>query len=263
MLAHCAHAHASFSASKYAHGSSILGPQGVTWTKRSGAGARNWASVASSSDGMRLAAADSFGCCIYTSSDQVTTLHVQGAGCGWTGFYLRWLAQLPLPSCAKPQHNWIRLDTIAYMIGAPLQGATWTERRPDSVDKFWLGVASSGDGLRLLAIPSGGLPGNQPSSKTSPCLFLSEDGGQSWKQVQCTGGWVAIAVSANGKRLFASNGGSILTSTDGTAWRPCGSLGVGNVFSLATSADGRHVLAASVDHALRLSDDVCASWVRL
>ena len=54
--------------------------------------------------------------------------------------------------------------------------------------------------------------------------------------------------------------GETIPSTDGNNWRPCGSLGVGNVYGLAASADGRRVLAASLNLAMLLSDDGCASW---
>lgn len=163
-----------------------------------------------------------------------------------------------LATLCQASARWAQLDTTDRTTGGTLQGATWTQRRPHPVDKFWNEVASSGDGLRLLAMPSG--YNTYPTSASSPCLFLSEDGGESWKQVKCTGGWGGIAVSADGNHLFASNGSSVLTSTDGNNWRPCGSLGVGNVYGLAASADGRRVLAASLNLAMLLSDDGCASW---
>lgn len=52
--------------------------QGVTWTKQNATSGRDWSVLASSSDGMRLAAGESFGGNIYTSSDGV-----RGLTYGW------------------------------------------------------------------------------------------------------------------------------------------------------------------------------------
>lgn len=126
--------------------------------------------------------------------------------------------------------------------------------------KAWQGLASSGDGMRLLAFAS-----NQtyPESNSGPCLYQSEDAGQSWRQVYCLGGWGSVAISADGRRLFATRSAGVFTSTDGSTWTRCGAVGDGFMESVAVSADGRHVLVASNAGVLLLSSDACSSWVSL
>lgn len=139
-----------------------------------------------------------------------------------------------------------------------LQGVTWQQRQADPVPKAWQGLASSGDGLRLLAAAA-----NQtsPASSSGPCLYLSKDGGESWQKKQCLGSWGGLAISADGSRLFAVRDGAVFTSTDGMTWKPCGAVGKGFISSLAVSADGQRVFAASDAPALLLSTDACATWV--
>ncbi len=118
-------------------------------------------------------------------------------------------------------------------------------------------LSSSGDGLRLLAAAT-----SQTFPKSIPgCLYLSKDGGNSWQKVQCLGSWGGLAISADGRRLFAGRDGAVLTSTDGLTWKPCGAVGKGFINSIAVSADGQRVFAASEAPTLLVSNDACATWV--
>ncbi len=139
-----------------------------------------------------------------------------------------------------------------------LQGVTWQQRQADPVPKAWQGLASSGDGLRLLAFAA-----NQtyPASNSGPCLYLSKDGGGTWQTVHCLGSWGSLAISADGRRLFAGRDSAVFTSTDGLTWTLCGAVGKGFISSIAVSADGRRVFAASEAPSLLLSNDACATWV--
>ncbi|KAL4441041.1 hypothetical protein ABPG77_010472 [Micractinium sp. CCAP 211/92] len=219
---------------------------GRNWTRRAASFRQIWwAATAASYDGMRLAAAaDFFGTGIITSSDRGVTWTKQNATSG---------------------RDWSVLasssDGMRLAAGESFGGNIYTSsdgRQADPVPKAWLSLASSGDGLRLLAAAA-----NQtsPASSSGPCLYLSEDGGESWRKKQCLGNWGSLAISADGSRLFAGRDGAVFTSSDGLTWKPCGAVGKGFISSLAVSADGQRVFAASDAPALLLSTDACASWV--
>lgn len=120
-------------------------------------------------------------------------------------------------------------------------GASWTKRNVAAGG--FTGIASSADGLRLVAIAA------FPSQ-----LYTSTDGGVSWmlQSAAPQEAWNTVASSADGKRLVAGGSGvqgQLYTSTDGgliwlsinnaptLAGHPVGWLGV------AASADGRFMVA--------------------
>lgn len=138
------------------------------------------------------------------------------------------------------------------------------ERRPQALLTSSASLAISGDGLRLVA-----------STSDSPCLQLSQDGGASWQQAACSGGWAAVAIAANGSRMFAgnSNARNIQTSSEGLSWSSCGIIAPGDqafrAFSIAASADGQRVTTAASPYTniysgtfVYTSTDSCATWVK-
>lgn len=81
---------------------------------------------------------------------------------------------------------------------------TWTQR---GAAREWSDVASSADGMRLVAASPQG-------------LYTSSDAGVTWTAREITQNWQGVASSADGAKLVATvYGGQIHTSTDaGVTW---------------------------------------------
>jgi hypothetical protein len=102
--------------------------------------------------------------------------------------------------------------------------------------QIWTGVASSADGINLVASGDGG-------------LWRSTDGGVTWlngSPPTPTGNWKAVASSADGTRLVAANGNNrIYTSTNSGADWLFNSLPIAKWVSVASSADGIKLVAGA------------------
>jgi hypothetical protein len=237
------------------------------------AGAREWRSIAASSDGQRLVATTLYGGSIYISKN---------AGISWT------------ESSGSGQRSWgeiassgdgMKLVTSAggnnggygSLFTSIDGGETWTERSGAGVGHEWQ-VASSTDGTRLVAAAQSDNDRENPGS----FLYTSQDGGVSWTKQESagTGEWSALASSGDGIRLTAarfnydsntySSETTLTTSSDsGLTWTskvaPAGFKWQG--FGLASSSDGLNlvtILASPVNgaYAIAISTDGGESWVR-
>jgi hypothetical protein len=186
----------------WSHGTNLVGgaiyisqDSGGTWA-RSSAPSLSWAAVASSAAGTILAAAASGG---YRTNGT----YVGGA-------------------------IYTSLDS----------GATWTQASAPSND--WSSVGSSVDGTRLAAVASAdasGIPG-------SGSIYLSTNSGQTWLQASApSSDWASIALSAEGARLVAASSAMIDASGDvGATWVPI--RAVAGSSAVILSADGYRVVAA-------------------
>ena len=174
---------------------------GQTWTSGRDS-ARNWWGVASSADGVKLAAV-AYGGQIYTS----------------TNSGLNWTAQ------ASGNHEWrsiassadgVKLAAAGVNCGiytSADSGATWTAR--ESVRSWW-SIASSADGMTLAAVAEGAQ------------IYISADAGVTWTARGTSGAWRAIASSADGTKLAAApTTGQIYTSADSTVSRLTVAVGSG------------------------------------
>ena len=144
-------------------------------------------------------------------------------------------------------------------------GENWTAR--DSV-RNWSAVASSSDGVKLVATVNNGQ------------IYTSTNSGQTWT-AQTTSGlgsldWSCVASSADGTKLVAAVGyipnnafptGFLYTSTDsGVTWTKLGSLSSVNDLwsSVASSANGSTLVAAvygtSVNAGVYSSINAGANW---
>ncbi len=193
---------------------------GVSWTARESA--RNWVSIVSSADGARLAAAHIQGK-IYTSTDSGLTWTARGTDRKW-----RAVASSAdgLKLAAAEEDGLIYISSDA--------GLTWTGRgsaRP------WRSIASSADGTRLAATANndGDLYYSTDSGATWAAsvilrtpwtiypsvvssadgktlavsvsigrIFVSTDGGLTWKERETTRNWSAATLSGDGRTLAAS-----------------------------------------------------------
>jgi hypothetical protein len=203
---------------------------GVDWISNSAPAAFIWTGVASSADGLKLAAA---------ARDSVICTSTNG-GRNWR---LR-------PS---PKTNWtsvassadgVRLIAAYWADTLPWAGAIWLSTNsgaswyPGSAPSAaWFSVASSADGSRLAAA----------SFMDSGFICLSTNGGLTWIATMATNGYyLSVASSTDGSTLAAGSGAISVSADSGVTWA---SNVVGNAswFGLASSADGAK-LAGVTDH---------------
>ena len=201
---------------------------GAEWSKREAAGSRMWTSIASSSDGNKLAAVYDWGGYIYTSSNAGATWTARGV----PGSY-NWTAVASsadgnkLVATAKDHSIYTSTDA----------GATWTERK-SSGSRKWSSVASSSDGNKLVATATGGN------------IYTSTDAGATWTEHAADGlhNWTSATISDDGSKISATAGGGgyIFSSSDsGATWVAQASAGVPNWSAITGSTDGTKLAAVS------------------
>lgn len=203
-----------------------------------------WYSIASSADGMRLAAGTISGY-IYTSAD---------GGASWTEhtYYPGPGAWISIASSSDGM-KFAAANQGGYIYTSTNGGATWTEQT-GAGSRSWYGIASSSDGMRLAAVDY------------SNYIYTSTDGGASWTERTSAGSrsWVSIASSSDGTRLAAGTSSSyICTSTDGGAtWTTRTSSGSRSWHSIASSSDGIRLAAGDAnDYSyIYTSADGGATW---
>ena len=197
---------------------------GTTWARQVDAPVSYWLSVASSADGSHLVAGQAGGG-IFTSINY---------GLSW----------IPRPSA--PNANWNSLASsadgsrlVAAQSGGIFTssdyGATWTSR-PSASSGSWEKVASSADGKHLAAI--------------NGSLITSDDYGVTWTQRQgAPGNCTSVASSSDGSRLIvATLSGSYTSSDFGNSWTLRLSSSVSFNFSVASSADGSHLVCGWLEN---------------
>ncbi|MBX7212204.1 MAG: hypothetical protein K1X78_28110 [Verrucomicrobiaceae bacterium] len=204
---------------------------------------RTWVDVASSSDGAKLVAAVDGGG-IYTSTDY---------GANWT---LRAAAGNRDWEAVASSADGTRLVAVTVQFGAGSvftstdSGTTWTERTSAGA-RPWNDVACSADGMRIVAVP-GSFGGGQ--------VYTSQDGGATWTARLSVQDWFAVACSDDGNFIVAAQfGGQIRTSHDsGSNWSASGPSANWN--DLDCSADGRVIIACASSTQLHISVDHGTVW---
>ncbi len=168
---------------------------GATWTARDSK--RFWTSVASSTDGAKLIAADGNPGYLYTSADSgVTWTERTSAGSRpWAGVASSADGSKLVAVVAGGGQVYTSIDS----------GVTWATR--GSVQN-WRAVASSADGAKLAAAVEGGQ------------IYTSTDSGAIWTARESSRMWKGLRSSANGNVLLAGEaGGKLYVSTDsGVTW---------------------------------------------
>ncbi len=217
----------------------ILPAGTTTWTPLPYSGARMWASMASSADGSKLAAAV-YGGQIHTSTDAGATWTARGTANTWSGI--------------SSSADGVKL--VATGLGNKIftsgdSGASWTER---GFFGNWRAVTSSADGVKLAALIAGNF------------IYTSSDSGITWIGQPATGGhqWLSIASSADGSKLVAGSGGpagQLYTSSDsGLSWTPQASPTGKDWYAVASSADGIKLAAAARGGQIYTSSDSGVTW---
>ncbi len=126
---------------------------------------------------------------------------------------------------------------------------SWTNHSGSSGMGEWYSLASSSDGMRLVAVNHGGTAG-------SGYIYVSTNGGATWTNHGGASGmrsWRSIASSSDGMRLAAvdegpsHSGGYIYVSTNGgVTWtNNGGASGLRSWMSIASSSDGMRLAATS------------------
>lgn len=132
-------------------------------------------------------------------------------------------------------------------------GRTWkslSSLRPH----FWLSVASSADGLNLIAVAADG------------SVHTSKNSGKSWVHVALTNQpWFSTASSADGEKLVVvANGGPIYTSQDrGVNWSWATNAPNGGWARVTSSSDGQRIVAVQWRGQVFGSIDGGINWAAL
>jgi hypothetical protein len=132
-------------------------------------------------------------------------------------------------------------------------GLNWVSNEPVA---FWRAMASSADGSRVVAVAS------------DPLFSTTTNAGKTWSSQNSPFVlWEAVACSADGSQVVAggSTAGTLWTSPDfGATWTevPVPSPWLESWSSVASSADGVNLVAASAHGFIYTSTDAGAHWSR-
>ncbi len=270
---------------------------GVTWTTDAIAGSKRWQTLSSSSDGSKLAVANSSDYYIYTYGDinmpkpTVDTAVITGVSTvtlnGFVdtdnttrGFQYGLTTSYGNTTTENGTFNYgpmtanisgITPDVTYHFrsYATNLSGTAYSEDNifvlkyqnwtPNTIvgSRYWSAVASSSDGNKLVAVVQGGY------------IYTSTDGGTTWTERNGAGSrqWKAVASSADGTKLVVANGsnGFIYTSTDsGVNWTLRTSSGLYWWMSLTSSSDGTKLAATTGNGTgyIFTSADSGATWVQ-
>lgn len=206
------------------------------WTPRDTI--RQWSSVASSADGVKLFAADYNGQ-LYTSTDSGQIWFSRESSRAWR-------------SVASSADGSKLVATVegGQIYTSADSGFSWIARESN---RNWVSVASSADGTKLVAAAGG------------ERLYTSTDSGATWTARATNNSWVSVASSADGTRLIAANGvSSVFVSADsGITWQPkqIALSGVGGDWrSVASSADGTKLAITGGFRRIYTSVDSGETW---
>ena len=213
-------------------------------TNSNSSGLRVWLSIASSSDGTKLAAVENVGY-IYTSTDSGATWSQQiGSGS-------RAWRSIASSSDGTKLAAVVSGDSGGYIYTSTNSGVTWTEQT-NSGSKTWRSIASSSDGTKLAAVVLNGY------------IYTSTDSGATWSQQTVAGSseWRSIASSSDGTKLAAvANRGYIYTSIDsGATWSQRTGAGLRAWRWIASSSDGTKLAAVANDGNVYTSTNSGATW---
>lgn len=215
--------------------------QETTWTRqytsRTPASSIVWASIASSSDGMRLLAAQYPGYLIIS----------QNGGQTWTSPMPDDIRNYISVAMSADGSKLIAAEGSGHLFTSADWGATWTERFADQ-NRFWDSVASSANGTKLIASDNNN-------------IYTSSDSGVTWTARFASPG-SKLAVSADGTKVVAAiKNGAIFTSTDsGVTWTSRLAGGTSIWQSVASSADGSKIVAVAGFGSVWISSDSGVTW---
>jgi hypothetical protein len=212
-----------------------------------------WASIASSSDGTKLAAASSYG--IWTSGNSGTSWSQTTAptNTAWSSIASS-SDGTKLTAAVKKGGIWISTNS----------GSNWTQT--SATNETWSSVASSSDGTKLAVVASF-YPG-----EFSPSIWTSSNSGTDWVQTSAptNESWVAIASSSDGTKLaaavnntqFGQSGAIWISGNSGTNWTQSSAPTNLAWVSVASSSDGTKFVAASQWNGIWTSSNSGSNWLQ-
>ena len=257
----------------------------TNWTQTS-APSVEWQSIASSSDGTKLAAVVYYGgiyistnagvtwtqtsapigkdwVSIASSSDgtKLAAVNIDGGIYTSTNTGVTWTqtgAPAQLWYCIATSSDGVKLAAGTLYGGiytSTNAGATWTQSSAPSEE--WQSIASSSDGAKLAAVVYVG------------GIYTSTNAGLTWTLTSAPKNntpWQAIATSSDGTKLAAANyyasGGWIYNSTNaGLAWNLT-SAPLGNWQSIASSSDGAKLAAVVRNGGIYTSTNGGVTWTQ-
>jgi len=224
---------------------------GATWTEqnngddRFGSFIKDWRSIASSSDGTKLAAG-AYGGYIYTSTDSGATWTQQtnSGSRSWTSI-----------ASSSDGTKLFAVASSATIYRSTDGGTSWSSVSLASMGfppffPTFKSITCSSDGTKVVTAAI--MTGSRDN------IFTSTNSGVSWTERTSSGSrnWSSVASSSDGTKLAATvSGGSIYVSTDsGASWNSETGAGSRNWTSITSASDGG-ILAASVSSA--------STWVRV
>lgn len=133
---------------------------------------------------------------------------------------------------------------------------SWTARTSLGTGN-WRAVAISGDGQRVVVVPSSGF------------MRLSVDGGVTWAQQTGAGSrsWTDVAISDNGQVIIgvAESTSPVLTTNGGSSWSSLTAAGSRSWQTVTISADGTQIAAgatATFGNYVHTSSDTGVTWTQ-
>jgi len=264
----------------------------LAFTQQSGAGTRTWYDMASSADGVKLAAVarSSY---VYTSADSgVTWVERTSAGsrewdrivssadgtklaASTSGVYSRiatsndsgvtWVQQPGSPNTYWTGVAMSSDGTILYAAasGSPADGMiykstdsgiTWVSTGMGGSLNTWSNITTSDDGAKVVAVRGSGYP------------YISLDYGVTWTSPAAAGyrSWYVAGISGDGTKMYIGEyGGTIYRSTNnGGAWTALNNAGNANWRKIVSSTDGTKLVLGVNGNILRTSIDSGANWTQ-
>lgn len=206
---------------------------GATWTEHTDGPNSFFYSIASSSDGSKIIAAESTASGhLYQSTDYGSTWsQLTAAGAR------RWNA---VASSADGTRLIAGVDT-GYLYTSSDSGASWTKQTtPGSSSSVWYAVASSADGMKLAAVDD------------NNTVYTSDDGGTSWNTRIIPGATYLerIASSADGTKLIAGDYTQhvYISKDSGATWAEHTPSGMDSgIVAVASSANGSKLVVVTGD----------------
>jgi hypothetical protein len=230
---------------------------GINWYQQYGID-HYWTSIASSTDGTKLAAIDYATGTIYTSTD---------SGASWTPRTSAGVRQWKSIISSSDGTKLAAIVSDGYIYTSTNSGATWTEQTSAGSCK-WNSIASSADGTKLVVVRAGRVCTDSLCSNYDRYYYTSTNSGATWVQRKISKVWgrefTSVASSADGtKVVLAEEYGGIYTSTDsGLHWteQPGYYAPWGTVASMVSSADGTKLAAIIYGGYIYTSTDSGATW---
>ena len=230
-----------------AAGQSVLGnlvTYGKSWTQTPPNG--NWTSIASSSDGAELVAAN-YGSGIYLSANSGASWSLDYSTAGNCVGVASSSSGTILAAAVTNSTGYIYLSTNSGSSWEYINGYGGTS------SYNWSSVALSSSGNLLLAANAG----------TGAAAGLYIFSGTTFVRSSSYGyDWTCVASSASGSNLIAAayNNDIYLSANAGISWTPVSNPGTGNWRGVASSSDGTKLAAAAYNGGIYTSINSGTSW---